>query len=132
MLGTLKEGQRGREVFIQGKAQASDRQFDIDPDNVELPTLVEDVPTISVGQRVDVIVKVIRAGEKATVKKRDGNSVEKMELLVADVSGACRLVLWEEKVRVESFIAVCTSTSCFQSAHGYLSSIVTQPSAECL
>ena len=99
VLGTLKEGQRGQEVVIHGKVQASSRQFDVDAEADEAPVLVEELVRIASGQRVDVTIKVVSAGDIRPVTKRNGTVADKCELLVGDSTGTCRFALWEEQVR---------------------------------
>ena len=67
MLGTLKEDNWGREVVLHGKAKASNREFDVLPDDDEAIKLIADIMN-SASQRVSVSVKVISSGEVRNVK----------------------------------------------------------------
>lgn len=64
------------------------------PDEV----LLEDVDSLTVDQLVTVMVKANVVDAPETVTNRDGKELQKQDCIVADSSGNCRVVLWEQGV----------------------------------
>ena len=53
-----------------------------------------DVGTLATGQQVTVLVKIITVGSAVVVK----SELQKQECVVGDVSGCCRIVLWNDDI----------------------------------
>ena len=59
---------------------------------------LEDLPIISVNQKVTVCVKVVTVEKEASITTKTGKQLKKQDCIVADAGSTCRVVLWESDV----------------------------------
>lgn len=121
----------GREVVLNSTTPVdSERNFTVSsqapPSGEETSTMnVEELADMSSGQEVAVNIKVVKLGKIENVtSKRRGSELRKMECMVADSTGSCRLVLWEDDVsKLKQNMSYCLRCVTVSSFHGvkYLS-----------
>ena len=71
--------------------RSAKRKFAVIPTTNEVTKLM-DVGTLATRQQVTVLVKIITVGSAVVVK----SELQKQECVVGDVSGCCRIVLWND------------------------------------
>ena len=60
---------------------------------------ISDIASLTGSQEIEVKCKVVKVNEVSTVKKSgDGKELRKQDVIIADETGSCRLVLWEDDV----------------------------------
>ena len=93
------------QLHSRSKVISSPRQLSLEEQDAEAgaskDVKVMDIACLSLGQVISMKCKVMKVGELSSVKKRDSErSLKKQNVKVADGSGQCRLVLWEEDIDV--------------------------------
>lgn len=90
------------QLHSRSKVISSPRQLSLGEQDAEAgaskDVKVMDIARLSLGQAISMKCKV---GELSSVNKRDSErQLKKQNVKVADGSGQCRLVLWEEDIDV--------------------------------
>ena len=107
-LGQVKRNSRSggsgapMEIIIQGGVAESTHAFDLASIDLrpDPPIDIEDIISTASGQEISVTVKVIEMSEPEIVNiKNEEAGAPKQDVVVADATGACTVVLWKEKVR---------------------------------
>ena len=97
-----KSGRSGEpEVFLTSKSEvgASLRKVGVVKPRESKPAIkIADLSDVSVGQSVNVILKIVSVEDSQKITKKDGNELVKQDVSVGDCSGCCRMVLWEQDV----------------------------------
>ena len=93
------------EILLSSRSaiQKSPKKFTVDPDiksdGETVQTIaLEDLPIISVNQKVTVCVKVINVEIQTSITTKTGKQLNKQDCIVADTGGTCRVVLWESDI----------------------------------
>ena len=57
---------------------------------------IGELALLAVSQPINITAKVVNVEDVLLVTRKDGKELKKQDVNVADLSGCCRLVLWEE------------------------------------
>ena len=93
------------QLHSRSKVISSPRQLSLGEQDAEAgvskDVKVMDIARLSLGQAISMKCKVMKVGELSSMNKRDSErQLKKQNVKVADGSGQCRLVLWEEGIDV--------------------------------
>ena len=97
-------GEREKEIAVSRRQRSREknalesegREIEREPlhDATNEVTKLMDVGTLATGQQVTGLVKIITVGSAVVVK----SELQKQECVVGDVSGCCRIVLWNDDI----------------------------------
>lgn len=59
---------------------------------------LSDVPKVKVNQVITVLGKILSIGHPQQLKSKDGKPLSKQDCTIADSTGSCRIVLWNENI----------------------------------
>ena len=96
---------KGLEIMASNRSSvepATSKSFELPPstvdENIAVAVEVNECESLSINQRVTVVVKVLGTKEPTSVQTKAGKKLEKQDCTIGDASGCIRLVLWETNV----------------------------------